>query len=519
MLRFLSFFGKILGYLIVAPITRIINWKQEWIPAIKNPLLKLSALELAYKIRKREIKASTVVKAYIERIKEVNGILNAMNEDRFDAALKEAEAADELADASLDVSELEEKYPLLGVPFTVKEVVGVAGLRQACGIYAKRDRKAMGDGTAVKLLKEAGAIPLGVTNLPEWSCSLETDNVLNGSTKNPYDTRRSPGGSSGGEAALISSASSVFGLGSDVAGSCRLPPLYCGIFGFKPTLRTVGVENFFPLPEGDPRVHDFNNIGIMARHCKDMRQIFKIISNNLKDLKLNTPPLDLDELTVYSAETFPIAMGMTLVDVEIQEQVTKVTEYLRLRGAVTHKLIEKIPNINDSIEISMVRLTSLKMFNVMENEKGETDFLPWELIKSQVGLSKYSRGCCEFEVMRRCRGFILPNKIEAWEQKGDAMQAALLELLDEKTVIVCPTFTDAAIYPSETAHKSTGMVYLVLANAFGLPAIHVPMGFNKNGLPIGVQIIAGRYMDRLCFDVAEELEKEFGGWIPHPRWA
>jgi len=518
MLRLLSLFGKLLGYFLVAPISRLRYWKQQWIAAPPVKIFHLSAIEVAAKIRKRELRSKEVVNAYIERIKTVNPVLNAVTEDRFEAALKEAEAADLIADRTLDDNELESKYPLLGVPFTVKEVIGMEGMQQSIGIKARKDRKSQGDGTAVKLLKEAGAIPLCLTNTPEWSVYLECDNNITGRTKNPYDTRRTPGGSSGGEAALIGSGSSIFGIGSDVAGSCRLPPLYCGIYGHKPTPLIIKTENFFPIPEEDPRVHKYSSVGIISRYASDLKPILQIIAGeNAPQLGLNQT-VELGQLNVYYAESFPYSPGMTLVDGEIKALVTKMVDFMQLKGATAQKLVEKIPNIDEAIEISMMRLTDLAMFNVMENENGGSSNLLLELLKSHVGLSNYSRAVCEFELMRRCRGFILPCKFKILEEKGNKMEKELVQLLDERSIIICPTFTDPAVYPNETPHKSTGVVYLVIANVFGLPATHVPLGFNKNGLPIGVQIIAGPNMDRLCLKVAKEIEQVFGGWIPSKRW-
>lgn len=163
------------------------------------------------------MKCVDIINKYIVRIKAVNPIINAVIECRYKEALEEAQWVDDLVKL-LDGDEVWDKYPLLGVPISVKEPIGVKGLSHTAGDYHRKGMKASEDASVVRYLKEAGAIVLCVTNVPEWSMGWESENPVYGRTLNPYNNYRTTGGSSGGEAALISSGGSVVGIGSDMAG-------------------------------------------------------------------------------------------------------------------------------------------------------------------------------------------------------------------------------------------------------------------------------------------------------------
>lgn len=173
---------------------------KKYCPPIEDKLLKIPATILAEKIRKQELSSVELVKCYIQRIQAVNPILNAVVKDRFDEALSEAKLVDKMLLArDMTEEELRMKKPLLGIPFTVKESIPVKGMSNNAG-SAVFDRNCIDyDHEIVQQMQEAGAIPLVVTNTPELCMNWETSNKVTGRTVNPYDTRRTCGGSSGGE--------------------------------------------------------------------------------------------------------------------------------------------------------------------------------------------------------------------------------------------------------------------------------------------------------------------------------
>ena len=176
----------------------------------------LSVTQLADTMRGGDLSPPEVIEAHIKRIQQTHGNLNALVDDRFEAAREEARQAQ----ADIDSGQ---SLPLSGVPFTAKEYLGVCGLSQTGGFHWKKGRRANEDATVIRRLHEAGAIILGVSNGPEGGMWMETDNRIYGRTNHPLDPGRTPGGSSGGEAALVASGASAFGVGSDIGGSIRIP--------------------------------------------------------------------------------------------------------------------------------------------------------------------------------------------------------------------------------------------------------------------------------------------------------
>lgn len=209
--------------------------KRRRCPPIEDRILLLSATEIAQKIRKREISSEEVIVAYVKRCRQVNPSINAIVEDRFDAAIQEAREIDSfLQSTTKDEAKIASERPLLGLPVTVKESIAVQGMSYSVGVKDTPSR-ATEDADVVARIREAGGIPLLVSNTPELCMWWHTFNKVTGTTRNPYDTRRTAGGSSGGEAALVSAGASLLSLVSDIGGSARLPALFCGVFGHKPT--------------------------------------------------------------------------------------------------------------------------------------------------------------------------------------------------------------------------------------------------------------------------------------------
>lgn len=216
--------------------------KRVYITKSKNPIVLESATSLARKIRKRELQVVDVVQAFIDRIEEVNPITNSLIDNRFEDALKEAKQIDlDISTGQIIDADFREK-PFLGVPFTTKESTSVKGLSLTFGILKRRDKKAQYDADCVELLKKAGGICLGVSNIPQLNMWQETSNPIFGLTCNPYNTTRNVGGSSGGEASLLAAGGSPMGIGTDIGGSIRIPAFMCGVFGHKPTSHLISTR-------------------------------------------------------------------------------------------------------------------------------------------------------------------------------------------------------------------------------------------------------------------------------------
>lgn len=241
-------------------------------PPTSSPL-DWSAAEIARRVARREISATEVARTFIQRIEAVNPRLNAVVIPRFEQALAEAAAADERQARG------EPLAPLHGVPITVKECFLLTGTKATIGLNSAAYQKpAEADGVMVARLRRAGAIVLGKTNLPQLMIWHECDNPVYGRTNNPWDLERTPGGSTGGEAAIIAARGSPLGLGNDLGGSIRVPCHFCGIHGFKPTsLRLTRRGSAHTL-------YGFNAIvtqpGPMARHVEDLWLMLQVLADN-----------------------------------------------------------------------------------------------------------------------------------------------------------------------------------------------------------------------------------------------
>ncbi len=221
---------------------------------------QLGASELASAIATRRLSAIEVVNAHIRRIEQVNPALNAVVFERFELARREAAEADER------VREGGALPPLLGVPITLKECLDLEGAPSTYGVESLR-QPMQTDAAVVRRLREAGAIVLAKTNVAQLLLYFETDNPVFGRTNHPASNDRSPGGSSGGEAALVASHASALGIGTDLGGSVRVPAAFCGLVGFKPTAGRVPDQGRFSIPLGQQAIT--SQIGVLARSVDD----------------------------------------------------------------------------------------------------------------------------------------------------------------------------------------------------------------------------------------------------------
>ena len=232
-----------------------------------------SATHLLERLRSGEVSAREVVSAHIQRIDEVNPAINAVVLPRFEEALEEA--------AAIDAATAREEAPpaLAGLPVTVKECFDVVGLPTTAGVFDLPRPRPTSDAIVVARLRRAGAIVLGKTNLAQLSWALESENPVYGRTNNPWDLSRTPGGSSGGEGAIVATGGSAVGLGTDSGGSVRVPAHFCGVHGLKPTSGR--------LPDrgtADEVTFSFQSIvrnqpGLIARHVEDLRLVYGVLSS------------------------------------------------------------------------------------------------------------------------------------------------------------------------------------------------------------------------------------------------
>lgn len=480
--------------------------KRQILPPLKNDILTISATELAEKIRKRQISSQTVCQAFIDRIKEVNPILNAVSEERFDQAFLDAKDVDEfLSSTTLTEKELKETKPLLGLPFTVKETCSLKGMELSVGSLSLLGTKAQEDGTAVTRMKSGGAIPLLISNTPELCFSSGSESKTKGKINNPYNTTYTSGGSSSGEGALLGSGASIVGIGSDVGGSIRIPACFCGVFGHKPTANTVNTKGHFPKVSDDLTIKSFSVIGPLVRYAKDLKLVLKVLvePEYMPKLKLDEE-VDFTQIEIAFMEDFNNA-ALPGTDPDIKLAIETATNYLKENcgSTITN---EKIDNLADSISISTYMLLSgEKTVAAFEHP---TPFL--EFLKSYFGSSDFST---QFSYSL-FQTNVLTSLIHHDSSELLNMREKIWNFFGDKRILLFPTSYSSAKKHVDFFFNSIDVAYTIFANACGLPATNIPCGLDRNGMPIGIQVIAAPYQDRICLAVAEKLEKCFGGWVP-----
>jgi amidase len=442
-----------------------------------NEILALSGVAQAALIRNRKISPEELFQLHVERIAEVNPAINAVIE--------------------LMPFSTPKAGPLSGVPFSIKDSIEVAGTVCSAGTLGYRNApRSTRDATLVARLRATGAVPVARTNLPDLLFAFESDNLLSGRSNNPYDLSRTPGGSSGGEAALIASCGSPFGLGSDAAGSVRLPAHYCGIASLKPTSGRLPRTGHVPPPGG--WIETLWQIGPMARHVEDLQALMPILLGG--DGEDHTViPMPYSDVPVKNLRiAYFTHNGFAEPDAETQ---AVVAEAGRALGAVE----SRPPGIERSYELEM-------MFLGADGGDGIREFL------SSIGSDR---------THPLLDGWLAKLEEFRTDVKGlasyfaiiDHFRASMHANLAINDVILSPVSTSAAVLHGTSIEEKIfkGFSYTMTHNLTGWPAAVVRCGTSSTGLPIGVQIAAAPWREDIVLGVARRLEEIFGGWRAAPK--
>lgn len=479
-------------------------------------LLEASATELAALIRTKAVSSREVVDTHIARIEKVNPLINALANDRFDEARREATEADErLARASAD----DPLPPFLGVPCTIKEFFAIRGMRQTAGLVRMKDRVATEDAVTVARLRAAGAIVLANTNIPEGGLWLETHNLVYGRTNNPWDVSRTSGGSSGGEGAIIAAGGSPFGLGSDIGGSIRYPSAFCGIAGHKPSGRLVPNTGQFPAPGGTASA--FLSSGPMARRVEDLAPLLRVLAGPdagdpvTRAIDLGDPrDVAIEGMTVVALEDNPA----TRVSEPMKRAVRRAAKALEARGA---RLVElDLPEMKWALEIWATMLedaSPVQYEDVLGGEAG-VRYLR-ELVLMPFGRSRHS-----FPAVAMGLGNLVLSKIPRGKDKliaaGHALRHKIEAALGDRGVLLHPPYSRTAPIHHDAWRTPFAGACSAIFNVLELPATVVPTGFDARGLPVSVQVIGPRGHDHVTLAAARVIEAELGGWTlatPQPK--
>ncbi|XP_010713448.1 fatty-acid amide hydrolase 2 [Meleagris gallopavo] len=478
--------------------------------------LLLPARELARRLRLRQVKCIEVVEAYVERIREVNPLINAVVKDRFEEALQEARQVDQLLAEGRTDDDLE-KYPFLGVPFTVKEAFSLHGMPNTSGLVKRRCVISATDAVVVGRMKQAGAIPLGVTNCSELCMWFESSNKVYGRTNNPYNLQHIAGGSSGGEGSVLAAACSVIGVGSDIGGSIRMPAFFNGVFGHKPTTGVVPNDGQFPIAQGVRR--SFLCTGPMCRYAEDLEPMLRVMAGpEVHKLKLDEN-VSLEKIKFFCMDHDGGSMFVYPVEKEILQAQKKVVEHLESDLGVQVQRVS-IHKMKYSFQIWSAMMSSqdsdgteAQCFTELLGDHGKPVWPLWELLKWLVGMSSHTLPAIALGLTEKVMK-LSPSLNAKLVSMGKSLQAEMEKLLGPDGVLLYPPHPTVAPRHHYPICMPFNFAYTAIFNVLGLPVTQCPLGLSSEGLPLGIQLVAASYNDRLTLAVARYLEKAFGGWVP-----
>ena len=448
---------------------------------------------MAAMVHSGQISSTELVESHIERIQRVNPSLNAVTELLADSARRAAHESD------LRMAAGELCGPLDGVPFSVKDSIDVKGTRSTAGTLGRREAApAARDATLVARLRQAGAIPIAKTNLPDLLFSFETDNLIFGRTNNPYDLERSPGGSSGGESALIAACGSPLGLGSDALGSVRVPAAFCGIASIKPTSGRLPRTGHVPPAGG--WIEALWQIGPMARYVEDLELALQILAGpDREDFTAPPVPLLKARLLTDLRVAFFTYNGFAPCSEAVKQGVLRCAEFLAQQGLRVEQ--QKPPGIENAYELELALLGG-------DGAEGIDDYL------REAGSTEVHPFLTAFLEHMRPHRTTTSGLARRWAQ-WDEYRANLTLFFNTYDVVLCPAYPQTALKHGGSLDESNfqGFSYTMAWSVAGAPAATVRCG-EEDGLPVNVQVVARPWEDMTALKACRAIEAEFAGWKP-----
>lgn len=464
-----------------------------------------TALEIGQMIKNKEVSSVEVTKQMLENIKNTEKKVNAYTSVLEEVAVKKAE------EVQTKIDKGEELSPLAGVPMAIKDNICTKGINTTCGSKMLENFVPPYNATVVDKLELAGAVVLGKLNMDEFAMGGSTETSYFGSTKNPWDLERVPGGSSGGSAAAVSAEEAIYTLGSDTGGSIRQPCSFCGVSGIKPTYGAVSRYGFVAFASS------LDQIGPVGRDIKDCASVLEIISGH--DVKDSTSVKieAFDFSKSFDGDVKGLKIGIPKnyfgdgLDLDVKESVLSAAETLKGLGAEIQEF--EMPVVDYAIPAYYVVACAEASSNLsrydgikygFRSEKGEGIL--------DVFYNSRSEGF-GMEVKRRIMlgSFVLSSGYyDAYYKKGLQVRGLIKNNFDEAfskyDMILSPTAPTTAFKLGENTSDPLKMylgdIYTVSVNLAGIPAVNVPCGFGKNGMPVGLQLIGKAFSEPLLVKAA-----------------
>jgi len=469
-----------------------------------------TASKLSELLRKREVSAREVASDCLEQIQKLNPKLNAFLTVTEKEALKQAESVDS------KLSKSERIGPLAGIPVAVKDNICVKGIRTTCGSKILENFVPVYDATVVQKIKAANAVILGKTNLDEFAMGSSTEYSHFGPTRNPINPEKIPGGSSGGSACAVASNMAVLALGSDTGGSVRQPAALCGIVGLKPTYGAVSRYGLVAFASSLDQISPF------GKDVKDTALLFSVISGH--------DPRDSTSLKSES-KNYAESLGKSekKFRVGVPKEALQAGNEIPVRVAFNDSL-ELMRKMGWKVEeISLAHLEyAIAAYYIVATAEASSNLARYDGVKYGYRSKDY-KTLAEMYEKTRGEGFgpevkrrimlgtyvLSAGYYGAYYGKGQKVRTLIKRDFDEAfknfDVIVMPTSPTVAFGLGEKMEDPLAMylsdIFTTVANLAGIPAISIPMGKSKDGLPIGLQILAPVLREDLVFEAAYGLEQ------------
>ncbi len=465
-----------------------------------SELVFKSATELVRLIGDRDLSSVELVQAYLQQIEAVNPQLNAVITLDAEGALARAKAADEaLADGDTPSESLRERLGVLhGLPMTIKDAFATAGIRTTFGNPQMVSYIPDRDADAVATLKQAGAILLGKTNIPTHSYDWQCQHPTAGRANNPWNQECTPGGSSGGAAAAVAAGLTPWELGSDLAGSIRLPAHFCGICGFRPTEGMISYQGHSVMPGESLTMRGFLTVGPMARTVADLELLFSVLHpgglirehRELRSLKL--------------------AWTEQLGDIPLDEDIRCALSDFR----------GKLEQAGCQVEtVDWVREEWLERFGMIHGAQLSSFCPPW--LRQTVlprwywervwGRSRWT------EAIAQGMKLSLEQYLRLWDERDrflhqmDRVLAAwdgwLCPVAPLPAIPHCPTGTPLQIQGHSYPYADVFGMYLGTTAMLATPVVTFPIGWSRTRLPVGIQLIGRRWQDNRILAIARALSE------------
>ena len=486
---------------------------------LSDPLLNYgTAAELSAALASRKISALELTDHVIARIEALDQKLNAVVGRDFQRGRDAAKAAD----AALARGE---RRSLLGIPMVIKESFDVAGLPTTWGVPLFKDFMPRQDALMVARVKAAGAVILGKTNVPLLLGDWQSYNEIYGTTNNPWDLGRSPGGSSGGSSAALAAGFGPLSLGSDIGGSLRIPAHFCGIYAHKPTLNLIPIRGH-GVPGMVMRPNDLAVVGPMARSAAELELAIEITAgpDEMRDgiaYRLALPASrhqQLKDFRVLVIDEHPLLPTAAA----IRKALDRLTENLVKAGAKVARGSPLLPDLAHSARLFMRLLMSAL-----------SERWPPEVYAQAAANAAKIKDADTSLNAERSRGIVMSHR--DWAAADTAritLRQQWAELFREWDVVLAPSSSTTAFPHDHTPmaerrididgvkfNYMDQLVWPELATTPGLPATAAPIGLSGDGLPIGMQIVGPYLEDRTTIAFAALLEREFGGFVAPPGYA